>query len=123
MARGGGEAGPVMGKTKKKPGEDFAWSPGGGQIAFTSADEPTAEDERREKERDDADVYGERWPYARLRLFSIATGEVSTLVSGDRHVASFAWSPGGTALVYVVQQKPSPEAWAHETVIERVAIA
>jgi len=123
IASDGGEARPLMPKTNKKPVEDFAWSPGGGQIAFTSADEPTAEDERREKERDDADVYGERWPYARLRLFSIATGEVSTLVSGDRHVASFAWSPGGTELAYVAQQNPSREAWAHETVIERVAIA
>jgi dipeptidyl aminopeptidase/acylaminoacyl peptidase len=83
IASDGGEARPLMPKTNKKPVEDFAWSPAGGQIAFTSADEPTAEDERREKERDDADVYGERWPYARLRLFSIATGEVSTLVSGD----------------------------------------
>ncbi len=123
IASDGGEARPLMPKTNKKPVEDFAWSPGGGQIAFTSADEPTAEDERREKERDDADVYGERWPYARLRLFSIATGEVSTLVSGDRHVASFAWSPGGTELAYMAQQNPSREAWAHETVIERVAIA
>jgi len=123
IASDGGEARPLMPTTNKKPVEDFAWSSRGGQIAFTSADEPTAEDERREKERDDTDVYGERWPYARLRLFSIATSEVSILVSGDRHVASFAWSPGGTELAYVAQQNPSREAWARETVIERIAIA
>src|SRR5215467_10084791 len=123
IASDGGEARQLMPKTNKKPVEDFAWSPGGGQIAFTSADEPTEEDERREKERDDADVYGERWPYARLRLCSLATEQVTTLVDGDRHVATFAWSPEGNELAYVTQQIPGVSGMERELTIERIAVA
>ena len=123
IASDGGEARALTDSKNKKAVEQFAWSPGGGQIAFTSADEPTEEDERREKERDDADVYGERWPYARLRLLSLASGEVSTLVSGDYHVAGFAWSPDGTELAYVLQKAPTIEYMARDISIWRIPIA
>ncbi|HZR42344.1 MAG TPA: S9 family peptidase [Ktedonobacteraceae bacterium] len=123
IAIDGGEARPLMSKEHKKAVQNFAWSPGGGQIAFTSADEPTEEDERREKERDDARVYGERLPHARLRLLSLATREVTTLVSGDRHIAEFAWHPQGTELAYVVWQTPELESLAYETFVERISLA
>ena len=125
IAADGGEAHPLTSAPdeNKKAVEDFAWSPGGGQIAFTSADEPTDEDERREKERDDADIYGERWPYARLRLFSLATAQVTTLVASDRHVAAFTWSSEGTELAYVTQQVPGVSGMERELTIERIAVA
>src|SRR6185437_7221772 len=43
----GGEARPLTNTENKKGVEEFAWSPGGGHIAFTSADEPSEDDERR----------------------------------------------------------------------------
>ncbi|HLZ63071.1 MAG TPA: S9 family peptidase [Ktedonosporobacter sp.] len=119
----GGEARALTSIKNKKGVNDFAWSPGGGQIAFTSADEPTEEDEKREKDRDDARVYGEKWPYAQLRLLSLASGEVTTLVSGERHIAEFTWHPKGTEIAYVVHQTPDLEAIAHEIIIERIPIA
>ncbi|HEX2186343.1 MAG TPA: LpqB family beta-propeller domain-containing protein, partial [Chloroflexota bacterium] len=103
----GGEARAVTGITLKRPVLDFAWSPGGGHLAFTSADEPDAEDERRTRERDDARVYGERHAYARLRVLSRATGEVTTLAGGERHITAFAWSPDGAQLAYVAQRTPA----------------
>ncbi len=123
IAVDGGEARPLTSTENKKAVEDFSWSPGGGQIAFTSADEPTEEDERREKERDDARVYGERLPYTRLRLLSVATQEVTTLVETDRDVIGFAWHPRGTELAYVTTKMPDLESHAHETLIERVDLA
>jgi Tol biopolymer transport system component len=54
----GGEAEPLS--VRKSSIETLAWSPEGRFIAFTAPDEPSDEDKRREKERDDADVYGER---------------------------------------------------------------
>lgn len=119
----GGEARALTSTRNKKSVNDFVWSPQGGQIAFTSADEPTAEDEQREKDRDDALVYGEKWPYAHLRLLSLASGEVATLVSGERHISAMAWHPQGTELAYVVHQTPDLEAHAREVSIERIAIA
>jgi dipeptidyl aminopeptidase/acylaminoacyl peptidase len=123
IAVDGGEARPLTPTDNKKPVGHFAWSPGGGQIAFISADEPSEEDERREKERDDARVYGERRPYGRLRLLSLATHEITTLVSGDRHIADVVWHPNGTELAYVVWQTPDLESLGHEVLIERVSLA
>ncbi len=123
IAADGGEALALTSTKNKKSVADFAWSPGGGQLAFTSADEPTEEEEKQEQERDDARVYGEKWPYARLRLLSLATREVTTLAAGERHLADFAWHPHGTEIAYLVQQTPDLEARAREVVIERIAIA
>lgn len=119
----GGEARALTSIKNKRSVDDFAWSPGGGQLAFTSADEPTEEDEKKEKDRDDARVYGEKWPYARLRLLSLATNEITTLASGERHIADFRWHPHGTEIAYAVQQTPNLESRAHEVIIERLAIA
>jgi dipeptidyl aminopeptidase/acylaminoacyl peptidase len=94
----GGEASPLISTAQKGSIDDFAWSPTGEYIAFTSPDEPTEDDERREKDQNDAHVCGERWKYSRLRLVSLTNREVRTLVSGDRHIANLAWSPDGTSL-------------------------
>ena len=122
IASDGGEARSLTSITNQKPIEDFAWSPKGGYIAFTSADEPSKEDELHEKERDDGVVYGEKWAYARLRLLSLATGEITSLEKEDLHVSCFTWSPDGSELAYVLQQTPEHESWASETVIKRIAI-
>lgn len=119
----GGEARALTPADHERPVLHFAWSPGGGQIAFTSADEPSDDDRRREKERDDADVYGERPHHARLRLLSLASGEITTLAGGERHVAGFSWSPSGTELAYAAWRSPHLEAHGAEIVFERIAVA
>src|SRR5262245_37846053 len=119
----GGEARPLTPAKNKRPVLSFAWSPDGSRIAYTSADEPTDEDERREKERDDPDVYGERWQYARLRLLTLADGAITTLVGGERHIAAFDWSPRGDEIACSGWKTPALDAWEREIAIERVAAA
>src|SRR6266699_845659 len=109
VPRDGGEVRSLIPVKNKQGVKDFAWSPGGSQIAFISADEPSAEDRLRERNRDDAQVYGQHWQYDRLRLLDVATGKV-TVLSGERHVTCFAWSPDGTELAYVASQSPAYEA-------------
>jgi dipeptidyl aminopeptidase/acylaminoacyl peptidase len=118
----GGEARWLTSEKNNRPILDFVWSPDARSVAFLSADEPTEEDERREKERDDARVYGERWEYARLRVLSVASGEVRTLFSGDRHVPELACSPDGRSIAFATWEGPDLEFTGRECLIHVVAV-
>lgn len=105
MSVDGGEARPLV--VRKRSVAGFAWSPDGCRIAFIAPDEPTDEDDRRERERDDADLWGERWRYQRLSVVDVETGETAGPVTGDAHVTEVVWSPDGDRLGCVV--RPTPE--------------
>ncbi|MFN8538797.1 MAG: hypothetical protein U0232_15140 [Thermomicrobiales bacterium] len=61
--------------------QEYTRPPGGQRIALLATDPPTDEDERRERERDDADVYGERRSSRAAPLSISATRQIIT-VSG-----------------------------------------
>jgi len=105
MPAAGGEATTLA--ERKRSIEGFAWSPDGAHIAFLAPDDPTDADERRTKERDDADVYGERWPYNRLHILDVAGGAVRTLPTGEMHLFECVWSPDGATIAYLA--RPTPE--------------
>ncbi|MGW7531281.1 S9 family peptidase [Amycolatopsis sp. NPDC054798] len=68
-------------------------------VALLAEDEPTEQDTRRARDRDDAIVVGEREPRARLRLLDLRTGQVATpSVFGDRHVVELRQRPDGGPL-------------------------
>ncbi|HTK09472.1 MAG TPA: S9 family peptidase [Ktedonobacteraceae bacterium] len=123
IAVNGGEAKALTSTKSKRNIETFSWSPNGGFIAFTSPDEPTEDDERREKERDDTYVYGENRPYNRLRLLSLASREVETIASGDFHITELAWHPRGTEIAYIARQTPALTSMEQEHVIKKVSLA
>ena len=73
-----------------------------GLVALVATDEPTAEDERRRAERDDAFVWGQQLPRARLRVLDLTTGELRTIGAlGHRHVVELAARPDGGALAAI----------------------
>lgn len=73
-------------------------------VALLAEDEPTDEDERRARDRDDAIVAGERERRARLRLLDLDKGRVTTPdVFGDRHVVELRQRPGGGPLAVLTQ--------------------
>jgi dipeptidyl aminopeptidase/acylaminoacyl peptidase len=119
MSARGGEAIQIT-HGKEGVGE-FAWSPDGSSIAFTSADDPSEEDERREKERDDARVFGERWEFSRLRVVGADDGEVRTLVDGEHHVNLFCWSTTGNSLICLLRPTPELDARSGAGAIVRVS--
>ena len=97
----GGEGRPLV--VRKRSVEAHAWSPDGRSIAVLAPDEPDDEDERREKERDDADVFGERRQWHRVLLVALDGGEPTTLLSTDLHPIELAWSPTGDQLAVLAQ--------------------
>jgi dipeptidyl aminopeptidase/acylaminoacyl peptidase len=77
-------------------------------------DEPTEEDKRREAERDDADVFGERWQHHRLWFVDAAGGEPEVAWAPPQHLAELAWSPDGSRLVLLAREAP-PEEYVETT--------
>ena len=102
----GGDAVPLTSTDCKQGVAKFGWSANGEFIAYLSVDEKTAEKIEKEKKKDDAMVYGGDWEFASLRIVEVATRKMITLVSEDRHVYDFAWSPDSTSLAYTTQATP-----------------
>lgn len=119
----GGEAIPLTKAKHRRSIGFYAWSPNGKFIAFISPDEQTAELEKKEKEKDDAKVYGEHWEYNRLRLFHIATGEVRTLFAMDLHVDKFAWKDDSSEIIFSIHETPDVDsAITHGINIKRISV-
>ena len=102
----GGEPYPVTMAENKKAIVAFAISPDRQHVAFLSPDEKTAEQEAKEKAKDDAKVYGENWEYNRLRVVDLTSRNATTLYSSDAHVKELAWSPDSTEIAFATQETP-----------------
>ncbi|HEX8408552.1 MAG TPA: S9 family peptidase [Thermoanaerobaculia bacterium] len=94
----GGEARKLV--DPPSPVRDFDWSPDGKSIAFTRIDEPTPEEEKRAKEKDDARVIGEGRKFVHLYLADVTTGETRRLTKGDFSIWTFDWSPDGKRIAF-----------------------
>lgn len=80
----------------------------GRTVALLAEDEPTAADERRAAEGDDAKVWGRHLPVTRLRLLDLATGAARTVDGlGDRHVVEVTQRPDGGPLAVLSWATPS----------------
>ncbi len=102
----------------------FAPLPDGATIALLAADPPADDEERRERERDDAKVWGERWPIRRLRLLDLASRAVRTVTAlGERHVAAIAPAPDGLQIAVVSWPNPDLDNGAFPAPLHLVEVA
>jgi hypothetical protein len=77
---------------------------GAGMIALLSEDEPTEQDIRRARDRDDAIVVGEREPRTRLLLLDLRTGRIAGPDAfADRHVVELRQRPDGGPLAVLTR--------------------
>lgn len=102
----GGEAERLT--TSKTAVQSFRWSPDGRTLAYLAAREPTPDEEKRQKEKDDAIVVDGEYSYGRLWLFDLESRKATELVKGDFHVSDADWAPDGTRLAITVT--PTPKA-------------
>ena len=86
----------------------YEFSPDGQSIAYLSADEKTEQEKARETNGEDVNVWGENWPYARLRVVDLRTKQVRSLEL-DRHVSELRWSPNGKQIAIKSHRTPELE--------------
>ena len=120
MRADGGEAWPL---TDTKEGvTDYAWAPDSMRLAYTSVDERTAEEEARQKRRDDAQVFESDFRYTHLWVIDLASKAATRITEGkDFNVIRPAWAPDGTRLVFQGNRTTMLRDSRHDLYIANVA--
>ncbi|MFL5580862.1 MAG: S9 family peptidase [Gemmatimonadaceae bacterium] len=96
--------------TESKSGvQGYEWSPDGSRIAYVAAQEPTPDEEKKTKERDDPQRFDVDFRMGRLWVIDVATKKATEIVKGDFSVADPQWSPDGRTLAYVTYPTPKPD--------------
>ncbi|MEZ4589157.1 MAG: hypothetical protein R2909_22515 [Gemmatimonadales bacterium] len=87
--------------TESKTGvQEFEWAPDGRTIAYRASRELTADEERRQKEKDDPNVVDADFRYSQVWTIDVASKKSEQVVKADYHVTDIQWSPDGTKLAY-----------------------
>ena len=93
--------------TKHKSGvRGFEFSPDGKTLLLVATAEPDADQEKREKLKDDAVVGVHDLKLAQLWTWSIATGKEMQATKGDYTVSDPRWSPDGTHITFTANPTP-----------------
>ena len=92
--------------TIKNGVDSFQWSPDNNWIAFASTDSKTEEEERKEKNKDDAVLVDRNYKFARLYSLNVSDGSMRRLFQEAGNVNDYDWSRNGDHLA--VKISPSP---------------
>lgn len=107
MPIGGGEA---MKLTSAKNSVDgFHWSPDGARIAYLASDPKTADEEKKQKDQDDARVIDVDYKPVRAWTVEVATKAATAITSGPWNLQEIAWLPDGKRLVAIATDRPADD--------------
>jgi dipeptidyl aminopeptidase/acylaminoacyl peptidase len=89
--------------------ESFRWSPDGKRIAFLATDPRTAEEEKKQKEQDDARVIDVDRKPSRVWIVDLATRAARPVTAGPWSFREIEWVPGADRLVANGTEHPADE--------------
>ncbi|MFZ0462428.1 MAG: S9 family peptidase [Candidatus Acidiferrales bacterium] len=107
MPSNGGDAYAIT-EGKRNVGS-FEWSPDGKQIAFLAPDEPTAAEEKKEKDKDDAIVVDHEDKNNRLWILDVATKKARAITAANWEVRELEWTPQGDRIIVSATDHPESE--------------
>jgi dipeptidyl aminopeptidase/acylaminoacyl peptidase len=93
--------------TKHKPGvRGFEFSADGKMLVLVATVPESADEEKRTKDKDDADVVDRDFKMAQLWTWNIATSEEKQITKGDFTVSGPQWSPDGKHITFTSNPTP-----------------
>jgi dipeptidyl aminopeptidase/acylaminoacyl peptidase len=119
MSMNGGE-GRAITKGKRSV-KAFEWSPDGKSIAFLAPDAKTEEEEKKEKDKDDAKVVDKDDKHARLWIVDAASGETRALTKPNWNLDELAWLPAGDRVVVKGTDRPESDEYTERIFTVQVA--
>src|SRR5262249_8394343 len=99
----------------------FEWAPDGKQIGLLAPDPKAEEQEKREKDKDDARVVDKDDRHARLRILTLATKEEKALTKPNWEVKELKWSTQAKSIVIVATDKPESDSQTDRLFVVGVA--
>ena len=114
MPSTGGEASKLT--TGKHAIQAFEWSPDGKRMAFLARVPKNDEQEKKEKDKDDARVVGDPSERVQAWIVDVTSHAIRQLTHDPITVRSIQWHPAGDRLVAVVKDPPESERWSDRIV-------
>ena len=88
--------------------QSFEWSPDSRRIAYVAQPEATPAEEKKQKEKDDAQVVDKDFKFSRIWIIDVETKKASELVKDDYVARDPQWSPDGRRIAFTTT--PTPKA-------------
>jgi len=107
LSIGGGEATKLT--SARNAVESFRWSKDGGRIAYLASDPKTDEEEKKQKDQDDARVIDIDHKPVRAWTVDIATKAAKRITSGPWNLHELEWLPDGTRLLAIATDRPADD--------------